>query len=180
MRIPFSPPVCYNTCVKAVLSLIKFSLKTILGFIIFTVLLGSLLVAAFSALFFIEIRKERTLTPSELSAESCSELPTLSQVDSIFLSHQATVSALLNELRTCENNKARCRGQKECVKEDYDNRRVRTGNTIIEWGKVSGCGGQDRGALYVSYTSACEGIMLNNFMDRNPELDRIPAKYNNY
>lgn len=144
--------------------------------------LGTLVifVLLFSAILLWSRYNSRTISLQDLYKTHCDTLPSITQIDALYANNKSSFSLLLNDLSTCENNIAVCKRSGMCKEEEYSKRRVRSGNTVFEWKYVLGCEKQNKGALYIAYTSGCEIQKIDEYFKKHPEFLLIPIKYENY
>lgn len=154
--------------------------KIILVFILFALLLSTVLFLSLFSLLWTKGQEEKALTLEKLYIDNCDLLPSMTELDNLFTSQTNSTSLLLSDLAACENNLSVCGKNENCIEKNISKRQIKAGNTIIEWDDVRQCKSQEKGALIISYTSACELTKLGKFMDENPKFDQIPAQYINY
>ena len=121
-----------------------------------------------------------TPTLKDVNVQSCDQLPSISELDELFSTNRAQLSILLDDLSLCGDNISVCKEYSKCKKEEYEKRRISSGNTAIEWKIVPECGDQNKAALLISHSSGCESQAVSEFMRLYPAFDRVPADWYNF
>lgn len=73
-----------------------------------------------------------------------------------------------------------CDNYGKCIQENYAERKLQSGNTVIEWMTVKGCEDEDKAAILISYSSACESMRIDDFHAKYPIFNQVPTGWNNY
>jgi len=110
---------------------------------------------------------------------SCEQLPSLESIDERVAVNMVKLEEMFVSLQACDNNQFNC-PEGNCTQFDFDKRKIRDSNSILDWQVHSRCRRQKKADFIFSYTSACEIKVFSEFRDEQDYLFGVPVRYYNY